>query len=111
MLSEEGERALSKIRRVCGETVATAIENGSLQLAEKSILKWAEQTNDLMQNLIHYVVDLRWSVKDALAYEEKIPTGSTTLDAIVVLARARGGRFVIKHQDFKITIERMEQPA
>lgn len=108
-LTEDGERALARIRRICGEEIADAIEAGTLQLPEKAILKWAEQSDLIMRNIVHYVVDLGWRVTDAVAYDSKLPSGSTTIDTLIVLATARGGRVAVQHNEWRILIERLAE--
>jgi hypothetical protein len=65
----------------------------------------------LVRNLAHYLIDLRWTLRKALDYEDRMIDGETTIDQLTTLARARGGHIVIEHQDhneeFKITIQRM----
>jgi hypothetical protein len=90
-LTEAGEKALDRIRRLCGKSYADALENGTVKISEKNIIKWAEQDENMVPLLGHYVVDQRWSVDHALKFEEEMFNGDTTVDRLVDLQNARGG--------------------
>jgi hypothetical protein len=109
-LTQEGEDALDRIRALCGDRTAEGIEKGYVSISERELIKWADQSDVTVRNLQHYICELRWSVRKALDYEERIIDGESTLNQLIVLARARGGRAIIEHQDYnelyKITIER-----
>jgi hypothetical protein len=109
-LTQEGEDALDRIRALCGDTTAEGIEKGNVSISERDLIKWAEQSDVVVRNLEHYICNLRWSVRKALEYEERIIDGESTLNQLIVLARARGGRAIIEHQDYNevytIRIER-----
>lgn len=109
-LSQEGEDALDRIRTLCGEETATGIETCCIAISERDLIKWADQSDVVVKNLAHYIVDLRWSVRKAVDYEERIIDGESTLSQLIILARARGGSVTIEHQDYneeyRITIER-----
>jgi hypothetical protein len=110
-LTEAGEKALARIRRICGEDIAKAIESGAVTLPEKALIKWAELKDQLMRNLVYYIIDQRWTVAQAIAYEEKKITGHSTLEDMILLARARGGHVAIQHDEFLVTIERAAAAA
>jgi hypothetical protein len=109
-LTQDGEEALDRIRELCGKETAEGIERGYVSISERDLIKWAGESDVAVRNLEHYIVDLRWSVRKALEYEDKIIDGESTLNQLIVLARARGGRAIFEHQDYnelyKITIER-----
>jgi hypothetical protein len=109
-LTQRGEEALDRIRELCGKETAEGIEKGYVSISERDLIKWADESDVAVRNLEHYIVNLRWSVRKALEYEEKIIDGESTLNQLIVLARARGGRAIFEHQDYnelyKITIER-----
>jgi hypothetical protein len=109
-LTQAGEEALDRIRALCGEVTAEGIEKGYVSISERDLIKWADQSDVAVRNLEHYVVDLRWSVRKALEFEDKIIDGESTLNQLIILARAAGGRAIFEHQDYnelyKITIER-----
>lgn len=105
-LTERGEKALSRLRTLCGDSLANALENGSLPLAERDIIRWGEeQDSQLVKNLVHYVSHLRWSLAKSLAYENQLVDSETTVDQLVTFARARSGRFATSHEDAKIIVE------
>jgi hypothetical protein len=110
-LTGEGEKALDRIRALCGEETAVGIETCSVAISERELIKWADQSDTIVKNLAHYIVDLRWSVRKALDYEERIIDGESTLSQLIVLARARGGSVTIEHKDYneeyRVTIKRM----
>jgi hypothetical protein len=105
-LTEAGEKALARIRRICGEDIAKAIESGVVTLPEKALIKWAELKDQLMRNLVYYIIDQRWTVAQAIAYEDKKITGDSTLEDMILLARARGGHVAIQHNEFLVTVDR-----
>lgn len=110
-LTQDGEKALNRIRALCGEETATGIETCSVAITERDLIKWADQSDVIVKNLAHYVVDKRWSVRKALDYEDRIIDGETSLNQLIILARARGGVVTLEHQDYneeyRITIKRV----
>jgi hypothetical protein len=111
-LSEEGEAALEKIGRLCGDFVRKAIENRSLtHLNERDLITWAEQNDHQMRNLAHYVINKRWTVDKSLKFDQRIVNNNTTLDQLTDLARARGGHLTIRHEEFELAFRRLAQDA
>ena len=110
-LSEEGERALARIKRICGEQIAQAIRSGTRQLTERAIVKWADLKDQQMRNLVYYVIDQGWSVSDAILYEDKSISPRSTLAEMVLRTRAWGGHFRFEHEEFLITIDRAQVTA
>jgi hypothetical protein len=109
LLSEEGERSLNRISRICGEDISNSIVNGTINLSEREIVKWADQDDQMVRNLVHYVVDLRWSVSQALKYESELITLDTTLGQLLTLADARGGAVRISWQGRLISIGKQQE--
>lgn len=105
VLTEKGEAALERIRKICGAQIAEAIETGNTPIEEKEIRLWAEQDADLMRTLIHYVTDQHWTVAKAISFEGKGVDDRTTVWRLILIARARGGRAVINYDGTKITVE------
>lgn len=105
LLSEEGEKALDRIRRICGDAVANAIESGRIKLSEKHLVRWAEEENETMDNLAYYIADLGWTFQRALSWEKKLIDGLTTVDELTLRAQACGGRVSTNYQNIRITIE------
>jgi hypothetical protein len=104
-LSEEGERALDRIRRICGDPIANAIESGRIKITERHLIRWAEEKDEIMENLAYYVVDMGWNFQRALSWEKKLIDGNTTVDELTLRAQACGGRVSTNYQAFRITIE------
>jgi hypothetical protein len=104
-LTEKGEGALERIGRLCGPSVKEAIEHFKLDISEKDIIKWSEQTDRLVKNLAHYVCNVRMSVARAIAYDQSGVDGATTVEKLVTLARAAGGSTQVRHDDAVITVE------
>lgn len=106
-LSEQGERALDRIREICGDSIAKGIEHGTIDITESDIIHWAEQRDDTVRNLAYYIIDLRWRLNKALAYEDKIVDDHTTIKDLLTFACARGGRIAIQLKDpiARITVE------
>jgi hypothetical protein len=106
-LSEKGEAALARIRKICGDQVAEAIERARVQISERELRRWADLDNQLVYNLAHYVVNQRWSVAKAINYEERMIDGTTNVDTLITMSRARGGRLTTTHDDARILVEIM----
>jgi hypothetical protein len=65
-LTEKGEEALARIRALCGEVVAEAVrQKRNEKITEDALRKWAEQDDDTVRELPHYVIDNTWSVRKA----------------------------------------------
>jgi hypothetical protein len=103
--SDEGERALARIAKHCGDATVEAILAGHVQMTESTVLKWAEQEDVMLRNLRYYLMDLRWHIGRALAYERRLVDGDSTLDQMILLARVRGGQVTIQHNDFVISLQ------
>lgn len=103
--SEEGEKALNRIRRLCGDAIADAIDECNPKITERELLKWAEQEPEMVKNLAYYIVTKRWTVKKAMAYEAESINLSTTVEQLADLARSRGGRAYAEFEDVRLTIE------
>jgi hypothetical protein len=105
-LTEKGEAALGRLRHLCGDELADSIENLSLPISERELIRWGtEPDTQLVKNLVHYVAHLRWTVAKALAYESRLIDETTTVAQLVTLARARSGHVVITHEDALITVD------
>lgn len=111
ILSEKGEEALERINRLCGEGVGKAIIKGTVMMSEDALVKWSEQEDYLVKNLHYYVFNNRWTVNKALQFERNLVDEGTTLEQLAHLARARGGTYIIQHQEFRIHIERVAASA
>jgi hypothetical protein len=110
--SEQGERALERIRRLCGEPIADALLSGTIDhVSEDALQRWSNEDDDMVRTLAYYVTEERWSVNKALAYERKLVNDETTVEQLVQLARARGGKLIIQYNDFRIQFERLRNAA
>ena len=103
--SEEGEKALNRIRRLCGDEIADAVDSKNPQVPERDLLKWAEQEAEMVKNLAYWIVHKRWTVRKALAYEENAVNESTTVRELIDFASSRGGRASVQFEEARITIE------
>jgi hypothetical protein len=104
-LSDKGEIALNRIRRYCGDAYADAILGENVNISEGDLIKWAEETSEMIKNLGYWIVIKRWSLRKALAYEENSVDGDTKVHQLGDLARSRGGRVYAEFEDLKITVE------
>lgn len=102
-LSEDGEAALERIRRFCGDPVAEAIEHFRLQISERELLLWSQQ--DDPQTLAHYIVNLRWTVAKAIGFESQTVTERTPLGKLFALARAHQGRYEFNSDEASVLVE------
>ncbi len=103
-LDEEGERALNRIRRLCGDPIADSIVRLNIVISERDLIKWSEQDDAMVKQLAYYIAQ-RWSVTKALAFENRDLSGMTTVNDMIALASARGGTLEFKFQKTKITVE------
>lgn len=103
--SEEGEKALNRIRRLCGDEIAEAINAKNPQVSEHDLIKWAEQETEMVKTLAYWIVQKRWTLRKALAYEENPIDESTTVAKLIDLARSRGGRAYVEFEDARLTVE------
>jgi hypothetical protein len=104
-LTETGEAALDRIKTICGKAVAQAITEGRLKIPQRDLIQWAEADDQLVHNLAYYMVNLRWSLTKALNYEEQLIDGETTIDQLVTLTQARGGKYAFSWEANRFTVE------
>jgi hypothetical protein len=102
-LTEDGERDLERIRRLCGDKVADSIEYLHLQMSERELHLWAQEPDP--NTLVHYIFDLLWSVPRALGFVRQTITERTNIGRLIILARANGGQFQAEMDRTKITVE------
>lgn len=105
--TEDGEKALNRIRRLCGDEIADAIRAENPKVQERDIIKWAEQDTEMVKTLAYWIVQKRWTLRKAMAYEESAINESTTVQELVDLARSRGGRAQVEFDDARLTVEIM----
>jgi hypothetical protein len=104
-LSEQGERDLVRIRRLCGDVVADAIEYLRLEMSERELRQWAAQEDP--EVLTHYILDLRWSLAKALGFVNQTITDRTPVGRLITMAMANNGHFEVEMQEVKITVNRL----
>jgi hypothetical protein len=109
VLTEQGEEALEKIRRHCGEAVADAIEHLRLPISERELINWAN--DDDPNELAYYVADLRWSVSKAQGFVRQTVTGRTSVGHLVTLAMANKGIFETDAEGVRITVRSLSKAA
>lgn len=102
--SENGELALNRIRRLCGASVADAIDDGNPKVPEKDLIKWSEEEAEQVKSLAYWIVIKGWTLRKALAYDESVDA-QTTVEKLIDLARSRGGRVNVQFEDARLTIE------
>lgn len=101
----EGEAALERVRRLCGDPVGNAIANGNLPISERDLLKWAEEDDDMVETLAHYISNLRWTVTQALKFESQTINEATTVGDLMKMAKARDGRYLFSTDYVKVAVE------
>lgn len=90
-LNQEGEEALVRIRDLCGEMVAKAIESGTLEISQRELVQWSDYehpehlTDDILRN--------RYTVTRAINRDTEQITAKTTVGKLLDLARVRKGFF------------------
>lgn len=111
ILSEEGEAALERIRRLCGDVAADSILYLRVPIAERDLRKWAEQDDDVIVSLAHYVIEQRWSVAKALGFEQTAIGPATPFGKVLDRVDARGGSYDFDYLDSRVSITRELAPA
>jgi hypothetical protein len=91
--SEEGENALEMIGEYAGGDVKAAIEKGMVKLAERDLIRWADEDPIMIKNLAYYIINEGWSLNKAIEYEHATFDELTTVQAIARFAEARGGAY------------------
>jgi hypothetical protein len=91
--SEEAENALEMIGEYAGDDVKAAIEKGMIKIAERDLIRWADEDPVMIKNLAYYIVNEGWSLNKALEYEQTTFDELTTIEAIARFAEARGGAY------------------
>lgn len=102
-LSEDGEEALEKIRRTCGDVVADAIEHHRIQISERELILWSRQEDPDL--LTHYIADLRWSVAKAVGFDRQAITEQTKLSKLIILAMANGGHYAADLETATVAVD------
>jgi hypothetical protein len=105
VFTDKGEEALERIKRLCGDRVGNAIANGNLPITERDLLKWSEENDAMVITLGHYIADLRWTVAQALKFENQTLNEATTVGDLMKLAKARAGRYVLELAYVAIVVE------
>lgn len=104
--TDKGEIALERIKRLCGEPVAKAITTGNLPMSERELRRWADEEDEMVKALAHYVVDLRWDVGKAIQFENAGIGPQTTIAELVEMTHARqGGRLSFLFDKIRINVE------
>jgi hypothetical protein len=105
-LSEKGEAALERIRRLAGDAYANAIEDMTVPISERDLCKWADQEDWMLKKLGYYLVDQRWSLSQALKYEAQAVSAQTTVHELIIMAKfsQTPGELDIRFQDARILV-------
>jgi hypothetical protein len=93
IFTEEAELALERIGRLAGAEVRAAIEEGTLAISDRDLVKWADESDQMVKNLAYYIAGERWTLAKAIAYEAALITADSTLESLARLGTARGGRY------------------
>lgn len=105
VLTDKGEAALERIKRLCGDPVGNAIANGNLPITERDLLKWSEEEDAMVETLAHYISNLRWTVAQAMKFENQTINEATTVGDLMKLAKARDGRYLFHTDYVKVAVE------
>jgi hypothetical protein len=106
VLTEKGEAALNRIRKVCGKEVGDAIANGTKAMTERDIRNWADYDNDMMRQLLYFVFDLGYPVTRAINFLTREITDSTDVGDLILIASSRGGSAMVNFEGrAKIVVE------
>jgi hypothetical protein len=105
VLSEDGEKALNRIRRLCGDQYADAVRAENPKVSERDLIAWSENENEMVKNLAYWIVIKRWTLKKAVQYEETAFDLETTVGELGDVARSRGGKAYAEIENLRITVE------
>jgi hypothetical protein len=105
VLTEKGEAALSRVRKVCGEEIANAIASGTKAMTERDLRNWAEYDNEMMRQLVFFVFDQNYPLTKAVNFISKGIDDSTDVHDLILIASSRGGTAMINHDRARIVIE------
>jgi hypothetical protein len=109
VLTEKGEAALNRIRKICGTEIAQAIQMGIKAMTEREIKNWAEYDDEMMRQLVYYIIDQNWPLTKAVGFINKEVDDSTDVHDLILIASSRGGSARIKYDRANITIELTQQ--
>jgi hypothetical protein len=106
ILTEKGEAALNRIRKVCGDEFATAIEDGTKAMTERDIKNWAEYDDAMMRQLVFFMFDQGYPLSKAVNFITREIDDSTDVRDLILIASSRGGSAQINFGNrAKITVE------
>ena len=105
VLTEKGEAALSRVRKVCGEEIANAISSGTKAMTERDLRNWAEYDPEMMRQLVYFIFDQNYPLTKAVNFLARGIDDSTDVYDLILIASSRGGTAMINHDRAKITIE------
>jgi hypothetical protein len=105
ILTEKGEAALVRIRKICGDLIGNAIAEGTRAMTERDIRNWAEYDDAMMRQLAFFVFDQRYTLARAVNFLNKDISDSTDVSDLILIATARGGSAKLSTERAKITID------
>jgi hypothetical protein len=106
ILTEKGEAALNRIRKICGDEIADAIEEGTKALTERDIRNWAEFDPEMMRQLTFFVFDRNYPLNKAVTFINRPIDDSTDVSDLLLIASSRGGTAQLNCDNrAKITVE------
>ena len=105
-LTERGEAALERIRRLCGNQTADAIAELRLQISERELITWADHEDPA--KLGRYITNLGFTVAKAIGFEAVTVTEKTTVYKLLQLAQANQGHYETETEGAKITVELLQ---
>jgi hypothetical protein len=114
VFSEQAEQALERIGRLCGNDVKQSILDATLEISERDLIRWAQESDQMVKNFAYYIVDLGWSLRKAIEHEETVITTLSTVQNLVDLASARGGSYAgecyANNSSWELSIKKRNKP-
>jgi hypothetical protein len=101
-LTERGEAALERIRRLCGDVIAEAIAELRLQISERELITWAEYDDPAR---LGRLVAKGFTVAKAIGFDSSSVTEKTTVYKLLQLAHAHDGHYETEAEGARITVE------
>jgi hypothetical protein len=91
ILTEKGESALARIKKICGKEIADAIEDGTKAMTEREMISWSDYDDDMMRQLVFFLFDQGYALHKAVNFLAREITDTTEVHDLILVASARGG--------------------
>lgn len=94
----------AKLPGLTGEAFKAGVADGSVELARKAIIDWAEKTDEQIAQTAHLVIVEKWLPVKAFKHLGKRPDGKTTAEEMSLTAASLGGVYQDQIGGFKFIV-------